>query len=137
MMHVLNKRIIEPWLAIEAFYAAAPNHGSLAEQDASVLVPAQSALHRISQSYALSRFNLRQAAEDLGHLLSYIRYRAQSGPASKTEMAYHLKCLAQAAFPVMPQNAAALYHALTGRQLGRFDMTPEAVARALPAGLFR
>lgn len=136
MARVLTKRIVEPWSEIETCYSAAPDQASPPAHDDAPLQPARIALRGICRSYGLDRFNLRQAAEDISHLLAYIRYRATSGSASKAELAYYLKCFAQAAFPVMPHGAATLYHALTGQKLKQFDVRPEPIARAVPAGLF-
>src|SRR5262249_56319978 len=91
---------------------------------------------RIGSSCALERFHLRQAAEDVVHFLCLIRMALQSGEFTAADVAYLLKCFAQAAYPIMPFAGEELYQLLADRPLGQLHLTEEIRVFAVPRTLF-
>ncbi|MBV7262652.1 class I tRNA ligase family protein [Photobacterium sp. WH77] len=72
--------------------------------------------HRILTSFSPERFHLRQAAEDILHLLSYIEHLLSKGN-QLSDAGELLVYFAQAAVPLMPESSQNLYALLTGKDL--------------------
>ncbi|MCW8176474.1 class I tRNA ligase family protein [Verminephrobacter aporrectodeae] len=141
MAKVVDDRLLRPWAAIASGYnahlARSASKGTF-DVSTHARTLGESALRRIFASYSLERFHLRQATEDLLHLLELIAVRvaALRDGQSSADVAHLLQCFALAASPLMPFGCAALYEALTGQTLARLDAVVPVRAHALPERLF-
>jgi methionyl-tRNA synthetase len=141
MAMVVEDRLHSVWDDIVLAYNAYPGVELAASLSGSEQARAvgQAALRRIFESYSLERFHLRQATEDLLHLLELISVQLRNQGAGMTlgDIGYLLKCFALAAYPLMPVGADTLYRCLTGKQISAIGVDDALHWHHLPAGLFR
>ncbi len=134
MREVIGRSLQAPWRNLASSFNAmlGPAPG---EPTAETRALGAAALARIGVSYSLDRFHLRQAAEDILHLLGFIESRLAHG-IPLADAAHLLAILAQAAYPVMPFASRRLFTAVTGAQLDRLDLTPVLAPSPLPGDPF-
>jgi methionyl-tRNA synthetase len=94
------------------------------------------AIGRIFASYSVERFHLRQAAEDVLHLMEFVDAQLGDGAAALADSAYLLRCLAVAMAPLMPAAAESLHMNLTGVATVHVDQARALLPAKLPAALF-
>lgn len=138
MVKVLDRGLRKVWGSLEAHYNALFDgfHGPVGEPSSVAVRAGDAAVRRIFDSYCLERFNLRQAAEDVLHLMAYVDERLGQGDAFAGDLAHWLRCLALCVYPIAPDAGAALHGAVTGHPPERLDARLPLVLRKLPAGLF-
>jgi methionyl-tRNA synthetase len=137
MEAVARSRLQSPWRAVAERYAGVLTSKVTREEvRPEIRAIVARIIPGILTSLSLDRFNLRQAAEDLTHLLEYIRTEYCTGEPNRIEFAFLLKAFAQAAFPLMPESSSQLFEALTSRSIGELDLSAEAIARPIPGDLF-
>jgi methionyl-tRNA synthetase len=116
MVTVLNSGLYRLWdniarqynLRLREFTRQASNPSFSAQKIGSA------AISRIFDSYSLERFHLRQAAEDLLHLMGYIETTLYDETVQLIDVAYLLRCLAVAISPIAPDAGDAVHRSLTG-----------------------
>jgi methionyl-tRNA synthetase len=137
MCDVITRELVTSWRElVAAYHARLDADNSAAALSAAAKEHADVAFSRIGASYSLERFHLRQAAEDLLHLLKFVRTQLTTHDMTAVDAAYFLKVFAQAAYPIMPLMGAHLFKILTGTQLARVDTTPKLRSARLPMDLF-
>jgi methionyl-tRNA synthetase len=138
MVSVLRTELIEPWHAIvdEVFSQIGANEGAVALATPEIVALGRAALSRIGASYTLGHFHLRQAAEDILHLLAFLRERLSQQRLPVADAVYLVKCFAQAAYPIIPLAGGELYRLVSGRQLDVFDLSPAVIVKPLPRSIF-
>lgn len=130
-LHGLWERIARPFNARLA--AGATVAGPTSAQAASA---GAAALARVYASYSLERFHLRQAAEDVLHLMDYIAGQLGDADSSLADAAHLLRSLALAIAPLTPAAAETLSQCLCGVAIEQLDAATEVRAAALPQALF-
>ncbi|WP_350306509.1 class I tRNA ligase family protein [Photorhabdus viridis] len=117
MMRVLENSLEKSWLSITAAWnqKVATCVTPLPPLSATWRQIGESARQRILASYTLERFHLRQAAEDLLHLMKFIEMTLSQyhDAESLRGVGWLLQCFSQAAWPLMPQSSEKLFHRLT------------------------
>ncbi|WP_375411106.1 class I tRNA ligase family protein [uncultured Bradyrhizobium sp.] len=138
MVSVLRTELIEPWHAIVDGIAkeigdAQVTAGSATPDTVSI---GAAILSKIGLSYTLEHFHLRQAAEDILHLLSFLRERLSKRRLPPADALFLVKCFSQAAYPIIPFASRELYQLVSGRKLELFDLNPTVIIRPLPRSIF-
>ena len=138
MVGVLNRGPRRLWSSIASQYNARIEgfDGPAGEPSAEASTVGRAALSRIFDSYSMERFHLRQAAEDILHLMEYINARLRDGEVYLGDMAHLLRGLAVALSPIAPGAGDALHHSLAGSAVGRVDEQHALFLRKLPLALF-
>ena len=138
MVAVVDHRLAGPWRAVAGrcaslFSIAGGGNGLPSSQ---MLAAGLAGLNRVGLSYSLERFHLRQASEDLLHLLAFTNDALAASRLQPADAAFLLKCFAQAAFPLMPTFGRKLYGLVAGQSLERYDRGSSAHLATLPLDLF-
>ncbi|MDG9668713.1 class I tRNA ligase family protein [Hahella sp. CR1] len=138
MQGVLNRTINSVWSSIAQQWNIVTSQMDIG---ANLNLPSfplcQSIRSQIMKSYSLERFHLRQAAEDLLHLLYYIEKVLISRSADSLQTASNLMvCFAQSAYPLMPNSSLRLFCALTARPEISLEPVNTVKLIQLPLSLF-
>ncbi|MBS0444643.1 MAG: class I tRNA ligase family protein [Proteobacteria bacterium] len=140
MARVVESRLAAPWRRIARLFnerlAELPDRSVAA--DVALTAAGRHALRRVLASYGAKRFHLRQAAEDILHLQAYLLDSLES-PADATQfrgIAYLVKCLAQAMYPIAPGVAQRMFAAVSTHAIGALDEADVERIAPLPAELF-
>ncbi len=125
MQKVLDRGLRKLWGGIAEQYNQRIEgfQGLAGEPTAATVATGRAALARIFDSYSLERFHLRQAAEDVLHLMTYIDARLRGGETHTGigDVAHLLRCLAVALAPIAPGAANTLHQGLTGQAPDHID----------------
>ncbi|MEO8153336.1 MAG: class I tRNA ligase family protein [Rhizobacter sp.] len=138
MVKVLDRGLRRLWGSIASQYNAriAGFEGPAGEASSAAVNVGRAALERIFDGYSLERFHLRQAAEDILHLMEYIEAQLRHGDAYLGDVAHLLRCLAVALVPIAPDAGGALHQNLAGAPAVRVDERHALYLCKLPLALF-
>jgi methionyl-tRNA synthetase len=138
MVQVLDRGLRATWRVIATRYNTRLGdfRGIAGQASTRVVGMGQAALARIFGSYTLERFHLRQAAEDVLHLMGAIEARLRDDAAFPGDVAHLLRCLALALAPLTPRAADAIHRSLTGLPVGALGDDPPLLLTPLPVALF-
>lgn len=138
MSRVLDRGLRSTWRRIAEQFnqRIAGLEGPVGEPDAATAEVGRAALARIYASYTLERFHLRQAAEDVLHLMDYLDAQLRAGQASTADLAHLLRCLALAVAPIAPGAGDTLHRCMTSAPLGRMADAHLLRPQRLPLDLF-
>lgn len=138
MTQVLDRGLRSAWRDIATRFNARIGdfRGPAAQASARAVGVGRASLARVFGSCTLERFHLRQAAEDILHLMGLIDTRLRDDSAFLGDLAHLLHCLALALAPITPRAADALHRALTGGPVTTLDADPPLQLAPLPLQLF-
>lgn len=103
---------------------------------AQTLAAGAAAVARIYASYSVEHFHLRQAAEDVLHLLTYLADVLTHAEVALIDVAYLLRCLAVATGPITPVAAERIHQALCASPLAGMDGPVVFSGQPLPVAVF-
>lgn len=103
MNNILDDNLISKWSLLAQLFntnlAKEVSSGLVCDDIADVL---EDYSNRIFASYSFEKFNLRQVAEDLTHILDFTTYLLQNEKINSLESLQLIKLFAKLAYPIMP-----------------------------------
>lgn len=139
--HVISSTINSKWSRISYHWNKLINGCAgryLPAPSQEIKMLADAAYLRITRSFSLERFHLRQAAEDLLNLLDFIVETVEKAStfSELQDSGWLLVMFSKAAYPLIPSSSESLYERLTGSCDISSDETFSLLASHLPHSLF-